>query len=267
MNKKNLALLATLLAASGASTDSNAGPDHGPRPLSEYADIPATCIVLYDRNTDEYRVHNLDQCQERLSPCSTFKIPNALIGLETGVVSGPRDRKAWDGTERSRQILNQDHDLASAIKYSVVWYFQDLAIDVGPQRMQAELDAFDYGNRDISGGQDRFWLSSSLEISALEQVRFMDQLDREALPANPAKQAVVKSMMLQDEGLPDGFKGSLYGKTGSCVEVAGHREHGWFTGFLHRGKQRYVFAVNVKGDGQWGREARKIAVKLLNDIH
>lgn len=267
MNKKSRVFLVTLLATCAAAPDSRAGPDHGLRPLGDYAELQATCIVLYNRTTNEYRLHNMEQCQERLSPCSTFKVPNALIGLDTGVVSGPQDRKTWDGKERSRKILNQDHDLASSIKYSVVWYFQDLATDVGPQRMQAELDAFAYGNRDISGGQDRFWLSSTLKISALEQLRFMDRLDREALPASRANQAAVKSMMLQDEGLPEGFKGSLYGKTGSCVNVESHNEHGWFTGFLHRGKQRYVFAVNVKGDGQWGHKARKIAVKIFNDIH
>jgi bla regulator protein BlaR1 len=76
---------------------------------------------------------------------------------------------------------------------------------------------------------------------------------------------MVREMMLQDSGLPDDFRGELYGKTGSCVGPKG--EHGWFTGFLHRGDQRWVFAVNVKGDGQWGWQARKIAVRVLDDIH
>jgi beta-lactamase class D len=265
MKSKKITYTLAAIAMSLSWSSAQSGPDHGPPPLGEYAEVAETCIALYDRNSDEYRVYNMDQCQERLSPCSTFKVPNALVGLESGVLEGPDTVKAWDGTRRSREVLNQDHDLASAIENSVVWYFQDVALDIGPERMQAALDAYDYGNQDISGGQDIFWLSSSLKISALEQIRFMDALDREALPAEPEYQALVRNMMLQDSGLPDGFRGELFGKTGSCVGPEG--EHGWFTGFLHRGDQRWVFAVNVKGDGQWGWQARKIAVRVLDDIH
>ena len=265
MSKKIIPLAMAVMGVALSSPDAHSGPDHGPPPLGEYAEVPQTCIALYHRNSDEYHVYNMAQCQERLSPCSTFKIPNALIGLESGVLEGPDSLKSWDGTMHSREVLNQDHDLASAIKNSVVWYFQDVALDIGPERMQTALDAYDYGNRNISGGQDIFWLSSSLEISALEQVLFMDALDREALPANPEYQVMVREMMLQDSGLPGDFRGKLYGKTGSCVGPEG--EHGWFAGFLHRGDQRWVFAVNVKGDGQWGWQARKIAVRVLDDIH
>ena len=128
----------------------------------------------------------------------------------------------------------------------------------------AWLDAFEYGNRDISGGQDRFWLSSSLEISAVEQLRFMAALDAEALPASPENQAIVKQMLAQDENLPAGLAGAVYGKTGSCIGEP--VDHGWFTGFYHRDGRQYVFAVNVKGKKQWGRQAREIAVKVLNDL-
>ena len=119
-------------------------------------------------------------------------------------------------------------------------------------------------NRDISGGQEHFWLSSSLEISAQEQIRFMDALDREALPATGENQAVVKQMMLQNRHLPDDFQGELYGKTGSCVSE--NSEHGWFTGFMHRDGKAWVFAVNVTGAGQWGWQARDIAIKVLSNI-
>jgi beta-lactamase class D len=161
-------------------------------------------------------------------------------------------------------VLNQDHDLASAIRDSVVWYFQEVAVDVGPERMQRALDSFNYGNRDISGGQDRFWLSSSLRISALEQIRFMRGLDEHSLPADPDHQAMVVGMMRQQEHLPEGFSGELYGKTGSCSGPEG--DYGWFTGFLHRETGNYVFAVNVKGPGKYGWDARQMAVEVLQGL-
>jgi beta-lactamase class D len=237
---------------------------HWPHALSGYVGDSQACIAIYVREDDQYLVHNLEQCEERLAPCSTFKIPNALIGLETGVLSGPGDRKTWDGTVFERKVLNQDHDLASAIRDSVVWYFQEVALDVGAERMQRALDSFDYGNRDISGGQDRFWLSSSLRISALEQIRFMRSLDDHSLPADPGHQAMVVAMMRQQQHLPESFSGALYGKTGSCSGPEG--DHGWFTGFLHSEEGNYVFAVNVKGPGKNGWDARKLAVDVLQEL-
>ncbi len=75
-------------------------------------------------------------CAERVSPCSTFKIPNSLIGLETGVLADENAVLPWDGVKRSRPEWNRDHTLASAIKVSVVWYYQELARRVGTERMQ-----------------------------------------------------------------------------------------------------------------------------------
>lgn len=242
----------------------NADTPYWPKPLADYAAESQVCIAVFSKNDNQFLIHNMDQCQERLSPCSTFKIPNTLIGLETGALGGAGDVKKWDGTEHSREILNQDHDLASAIKYSVVWYFQDLALQIGAEQMQAYLDVFDYGNRDISGGQDHFWLGSSLEISALEQISFMSALDDERLPASKENQATLKAMMLQDYRLPADFKGELYGKTGSCISPGG--DHGWFAGFLHRDGDQYVFTINIKGKEQWGWQARTIAINVLQDI-
>jgi beta-lactamase class D len=145
-----------------------------------------------------------------------------------------------------------------------VWYFQQVALDIGAQRMQSWLDSFDYGNRDISGGQDQFWLSSSLKISALEQIGFLTALDENKLPASAANQDMVKSLLLQDYALPDGFSGDFYGKTGSCIYR--EEDHGWFVGLLHRGDEDYVFAVNLKGKGQGGPQARAIAVEVMKDI-
>lgn len=261
METGNFAILGVLLFiphTTGADTP------HWPQPLSAYAGDEAVCIAIYSEKSGQHLVHNMEQCQERLSPCSTFKIPNALIGLETGELSGPDDVKKWDGTVHSRKALNHDHDLASAIRDSIVWYFQDVALDVGEQRMQAALDAYDYGNRDISGGQDRFWLSSSLKISALEQVRFMRALERGELPASDSNQATVRNLMRQDYRLPENFDGTLFGKTGSCIGT--EIDHGWFTGFLHRDDDAVTFAVNIKGKGKWGRDAREILQRVLVEM-
>lgn len=263
MNNKPAFIALCTLIFGAASVHAESG--HVPEDLSVYADDLPTCIAVKGPGDSDLTMHNPEQCNQRLAPCSTFKIPNALIGLEYGLLDGPDHTKNWDGTEHSREDLNQDHDLASAIRHSVVWYFQALAEEIGPESMQAALDAYGYGNRDISGGQDRFWLSSSLQISALEQIAFMQALESGSLPASQENQALVSALMLQDHRLPEGFEGELYGKTGSCVGE--NNEHGWFAGFYRLHGKTYVFAANIKGAGTWGWNAREIVVKVLGDIH
>ena len=106
-------------------------PLGGGRPIPAapevFAATPDACLVLADLATGEVRRWNPERAAERLSPCSTFKIPNALIGLQTGVVTGPDDLKTWDGTDKGRKPWNQDQTLASAVRVSAAWYFQDLA--------------------------------------------------------------------------------------------------------------------------------------------
>jgi beta-lactamase class D len=247
-----------------ASTTLSASEPTWPEPLGHYAGGEDACIAVYDHRAEVLHLNDSQRCAEPLAPCSTFKIPHALIGLDLGLLSGPGHVKRWDGTEHRRTVQNRDHDLASSIRYSIVWYYQELALEIGPDAMMRYLELFNYGNRDISGGQDIFWLGSTLKISALGQVGFMAALDAEALPASRQAQQQVRAMMRQDDRLPEGFTGELYGKTGSCEMPEG--DHGWFAGFYHRDGQRYSFAVNVKGDDKWGQDARRIALNLMQAL-
>ncbi len=196
----------------------------------------------------------------RLSPCSTFKIANALIGLETGVLSGPDHLLTWDGKVRSRPVDNQNHTLQTAIDNSVVWYFQALAAAVGPARMGHYVKALDYGNQDISGGITRFWLGSSLKISADEQVEFLRKLYEDALPIEPRHQALVREMLK----LKKTPQYQLSGKTGTNL-VGGKATLGWFVGHLALADKAYVFACNIEAPDQaTGSKARQIAEKALH---
>jgi bla regulator protein BlaR1 len=201
------------------------------------------------------------QAAKRLSPCSTFKIANALIGLDTGVVSGPDHLLTWDGKTRPRVVDNQNHTLRTAIQDSVVWYFQELATAVGPERMAKYLKAFAYGNQDISGGITQFWLGNSLTISADEQVEFLRKLYTDGLAAKPQNQAMVREMLI----LKKGDKYQLSGKTGTRV-AGGKATLGWFVGHLSRGDKSYVFACNIEApDKANGLKAREIAEQALRD--
>jgi beta-lactamase class D len=237
---------------------------------SEYFGSYSGCalIVSRDRHGESRLDYGGERCEQRMSPCSTFKIPNALIGLQQGVVDGPAHLKEWDGTIHSREQNNRDHTLASAIDNSVVWYFQSLARDVGTQQMQAWLERLEYGNHDISSGIDRFWLSGSLEISAQEELDFLVSLKHQTLPFRPEVQSQVTEMLKQDSDLP----GTLHAKTGSCLGPEGAGlDHGWFIGWVDWDKKTErnpavtFFVINIVGDEAWGWNAKPIAMKLLEE--
>jgi beta-lactamase class D len=115
-------------------------------------------------------------------PASTFKIVNALIGLDAGSVADEHELFRWDGVDRGSNGWNRDHDLASAMRVSAVWVFQELARRTGREKLQEGVDRLGYGNRDLGGALDSFWLDGALRVSALQQIDLLVGLERGALP-------------------------------------------------------------------------------------
>src|SRR4029453_7168385 len=70
------------------------------RDLSASFGSNSGAFVLYDAAKDHWLRHNPAQCQVRSTPCSTFKVPNALLALETGVADGADFLLRWDGNKR-----------------------------------------------------------------------------------------------------------------------------------------------------------------------
>lgn len=221
-------------------------------------------FVLYDEDRDQYIIYNEAQSEKRLSPCSSFKIYNSLIGLETGVLDQEDvfTLEKWDGTNYTIPAWNKDQTLASATRDSVVWYFQKLASRIGHDRMQEYLDRLDYGNRDISGGQTTFWLRSSLKISAMEQVEMLKLISSENSPFSSGNLAIVKRNITVSD--TNGVR--LMGKTGSGYEN-NKWVLGWFVGMVERDGKRYYFATNVEnGPEAHGGKARQITTVLLKEL-
>lgn len=216
-------------------------------------------LVVMDLATGQAMRHRPEMARRRVSPCSTFKIPNSLIGLETGVIPGPDFVLPWDGKKYERREWNRDHDLRSAIANSVVWYYQELARRVGLGRMTDYVGRLSYGNQDLSGGVDRFWLGSSLRVSADEQAAFLRRFETGALPVSARSLAIVKDILLQPW-----TEGVVYrGKTGSCSDDERAPDHGWWVGSTEYAGRRYVFAGLIEGTGASGQVARPMVEDAL----
>lgn len=206
---------------------------------------------VYDLKANKYIQYNTAHCKERFSPCSTFKIPNSLIGLESGVIPDTGFIIKYDSNilpKDSFRLANvpfkywyQDLSLNRAFKYSCVWYYQELARRVSQERMKKLVNALDYGNKDISSGLDTYWLCGSMQISINEQIEFLKKLYLHKLNefSNRSIDAV-KSIMLY-ETTPD-YK--LYGKTGGgdCLD---NKFIGWYVGFVETDSGPKIFAMNV----------------------
>src|SRR6185295_9041935 len=142
----------------------------------EAPDATESCFLLYEVGVGEVRRRPSEICATRLLPASTFKIPHALAALDAGVLAGPDAKMVYDGSPQANASWRRDHTLASAMRYSVVWYFQRVAEKLGTDRERAYLKKFDYGNADPTSGLTTFWLGGSLQITPDEQLRFMHRL-------------------------------------------------------------------------------------------
>jgi len=197
------------------------------------------CFVLYDLRADRVQVYNPSRTDSAFLPASTFKIFNSLVALETGAVKDENDTIRWDGVHRWVANWNADQNMRSAIRYSTVWFYQELARRIGEKRMREYITLSHYGNEDISGGIDVFWLDGGLRISAREQITFLRKLYDNDLPFSLRTMETVKEIMVLEETGEYIFRG----KTGWAARP--EREIGWFVGYLERGEDVYFFANNI----------------------
>lgn len=235
--------------------------------LSKYFDGYEGSFVLFDKNKSEYIIYNQQKSEKRVSPCSTFKIINSLIGLESKVLENENTTFKWTGKKYPIESWNKDQTLKSAVANSVVWYFAILSTQIGEERMQDYLNKFDYGNKDISGGLTKFWLQSSLKISPREQVDMLRKFYDYQLPATKRNIDIAKDVItLSNEGST-----KLSGKTGSGGKSLNDKYiNGWFVGYVEKDKYVYIFATNIEAvassnKSAGGKEAKEITLKILKD--
>jgi beta-lactamase class D len=233
------------------------------------------CFVLAPLDGGRETVVGGAECDRRTLPASTFKIPHALIALQTGVLTGATVMK-WDGTPQDFKSWEGDQTLDSAIKSSVVWFFQRAARAIGRERELQRLRALTYGSRTFTREVDRFWLNGDLTISPREQLAFLKAMFGYQLPIDARHIDTVKAAMTMPPGKlsnaaglhdfplawPAGTIARM--KTGNG-EVSGERVS-WVVGQLESAGRQYVFASRVRSstralDTTAGAD---LAVRLLN---
>jgi beta-lactamase class D len=219
-------------------------------------------IARLDGDATVARCSDAETCDQPLTPASTFKIPNSLIGLETGVIPDAEYVIPWDGVHRWAEAWNRDHSLRTALRESAVWYYQELARRVGKERMRDWLARLEYGNMQMGDVVDRFWLDGPLAVSPLQQVEFLRRLVRAQLPVSERSRAIVLDITKRGEldGKP------FHGKTG-WIRPGEPTEVGWFVGWVEDPvRPRYVAVALTLLKAPFGRACASKSTALSSGV-
>jgi beta-lactamase class D len=229
-------------AQTAAPPTATAGPREWPELNQAFeAERVTGTIALFDSQDAVLGCSDLKKCQEAVTPASTFKIPHSIIALEAGVVDGPDTILPWDHKQYWVDSWNQDLKFRDAFRFSCVPCYQAIARKVGEAGEREWVNKLGYGNRDTSGGVDKFWLWGGLRISALEQIDFLRRFDGDKLPISARTADLVRDIMTVD--VTDKYV--LRAKTGSASPPQEEREVGWFVGWLELDERRVFFATRI----------------------
>lgn len=219
------------------------------------------CFLAAEKNQV---LQKIGHCEQRHSPCSTFKVAISLMGYDSGILKNESlPVYPYKGGSTVVEACKQSQTPASWMRNSCVWYSQDVTQKLGMEKFKNYLKKFNYGNQDAAGdngknnGLTNAWLASSLEISPEEQVQFIKKLSEGKLPVSEKAQRLTKQILFVDN-LDKGWK--LYGKTGSK-----DKQTGWFVGWIEKDNRKIVFAHYIEGSQKsdsWGGRIAKEEARL-----
>lgn len=210
--------------------------------IKSYFDEAQTQGVIIIKDNRELTIYgnNLARAYTQYIPASTFKILNALIGLENQKVTTDETFK-WDGNKRAFSIWEKDMNLGEAMTLSAVPVYQELAKRIGLDLMSKEVKRVSFGNLNIGTQIDNFWLVGPLMITPIQEVEFVNDLANSKLPFKAETQKQVKNMLLIKE-----INGSkIYAKSGWGMDVT--PQVGWLTGWVEQPTGKIIsFSLNLE---------------------
>lgn len=197
-------------------------------------------LVVKRGQTEEIYGNDLKRASTEYVPASTFKMLNALIGLEHHKATTTEIFK-WDGQKRLFPDWEKDMTLGDAMKASAIPVYQELARRIGLDLMTKEVKRIGFGNADIGSKVDNFWLVGPLKITPEQETQFAYKLANKTLPFSKNVQEQVQSMVFIEE--KNGRK--IYAKSGWGWDV--EPQVGWLTGWVVQPQGEIVaFSLNLE---------------------
>lgn len=249
----SIRLVFWLLTVTLCSCDNSKPPQQKPPASSELGTIHSAAleeiiqnaglegsILLFEAKTNTYYSNDFTWANTGFLPASTYKIPNSIIALETGIVKRSETIFYWDGEPRGMEAWEADLSFDQAFKRSCVPCYQQIAREIGVERMREYLAKFNYGDMDVdSSNLDMFWLQGKSRISQVEQVDFLRRINSREVPMSDSTFATLNTLMQMEK--TDQYE--LYGKTG--WSISDEINNGWFVGFVTKSDHTWYFATNV----------------------
>ena len=231
--------------------------------LSSYFKNYEGSFVLFNSNRDSWTVYDMEHATHRISPDSTYKIYDALWGLEENIITPQNSLLMWNGKNYPFETWNSNQTLQSAMTSSVNWYFQAIDEQLASTNIRNYIQQIGYGNENVSGRLSTYWLESSLKISPVEQVKLLTKLQNNSLGFSSENINAVKDAIC----LSSSDAGTFYGKTGTG-RVDGQDVNGWFIGYIETADNTYFFATNIGADSDaTGGNATEITMSILSDMN
>ena len=251
--------LTVAAASAGGSFPVDARPDLAA--AFETAGVTGAAVV-YDTRAGRAVASDPARVDEPAIPASTFKIFNTMVALETGAIADETTVLEWDGVARPIESWNKSMDMREAIRVSCVWFYQELARRIGKKRMKEWIDRVGYGNRDIGGGIDRFWLDGDLRITPRQQVDFLRRLHDGKLPFSERSMSVARRILPTETAAGGAV---IHGKTGWGARL--EPQAGWYVGWVEveGGTVYFATRVDIRKDGD-ARTRIPVTVDVLKRL-
>ncbi|QPF38104.1 class D beta-lactamase [Acinetobacter sp. TTH0-4] len=218
-------------------------------------------FVTYDGKNFKSYGNDLMRAEQAYIPASTFKMLNALIGLQHHQAT-ITEIFQWDGEKRAFPAWEKDMTLAQAMQASAVPVYQQLARRIGSELMQKEVSRVGFGNQNIGQQVDNFWLVGPLKITPIQEAKFVYALATEQLPFNKSVQKQVKEMLLIEQ------RGDvkLYAKSGWGMDV--NPQVGWYSGWVEQPNGKVTaFILNLEmQNGDEVSERKQLTLDVLDKL-
>lgn len=199
-------------------------------------------ILIYDINKKTYYSNDFTWAKTGIIPASTFKIPNSIIALETGVVKNDSVVFKWNGEKRKMKKWEQDLTFKKAFQVSCVPCYQEIARKIGVKRMKSYLKKLNYNTMVFDSLTiDDFWLVGPSKISQMQQIEFLKRFYFSELPISKRTESIMKNIMQIEK--TENY--TLSGKTGWGMRN-GEVDNGWLVGYFETTKGIFFFATNIE---------------------
>ncbi len=193
------------------------------------------CFALLNNQMGDITVYNMELDTQRLPTGTSFKIPETLIGIQTGKIINENTTLLHDTS------TNGNLNLKQAFNKTSIPYFQEMARQIGKDTLRMWLDSLSYGNKKMSTPVDSFWLNNELKISPDEQLGFLSKLYFEQLPFQKYAQETVANLMMKEDD-------SLYRlsyTTGTGIDEK-NNSIAWNLGWIEENRHIYFFVTFIK---------------------